>query len=481
MADIRAQQHPEDHTAQEWRAFWENSIKAVYLKQKAKAAASPSEPSREVYKDAERHDQPGKQQTIRLPTRTSALKKAERSRPRSRSPSYHPESPTTQKQAAASNGLTKRSFDGTADVSSDEGLFIRSPPKRRREAAEDVEEASLTSPTKRRRQTSEAIEIPSSSPPEPPKSKKRLPLDDRDGAFREIVSTPEHGSTRRLAREIPNTYPAENPDPAGMIDLRDDADLLKPLDEEDYQTDVARSPSPELGGSLSPPVTTRRIISETQAIFQRPTPTTNFELPPPEGGWDDEEDDQGDGAQKITRRKRATDDRRPGNSDEEDEGEEDQELPEEHSAIGEDEEDEENNANDAAIPDTKPSSSRNDRHTIQAILNAETQLPDFSLAEPEGGWDSLLPSSPPTSSRHSDPDIQSQVDQQLLFEYHSSPAKPKSPTPDYALQVDEFIDGHISQGYDEDSILVALKATNMDPGLSSRVLEAMRRDGERLP
>ncbi|KAL8686501.1 MAG: hypothetical protein Q9218_007061, partial [Villophora microphyllina] len=617
---VNEHEHPEDHTAQEWQNFWEGSIRVIYLKRaeaaasdslKAREARQPS--------STPRNNQPEKPKTseiVSLPTRTSPLERKPSPHTRLRSPSYHPKSPATQAQSMTPKSVRQGSAVGSVDGSSEGELFIRGSPKRKRSPSfhpesptghiQSIETNPITqssvigyvdgpsdgelfiraSPTqgrerskvgyeggsvdglseedlftraspKRKREPSEdVVEVPSSSPPESQRPRKRFHRDHSGSPQSEVPSIPERTAQKNRPREIPDTYSTIIPEGADVVDLLDAEDSPESFDEEeedyeeenyegDYQGEVSRALSPELGRSVTPPSVGRgRVVSETQAAFQEPTPSIEYDLAPPEGGWDDEDEEHqidelpppeggwdDEAEDQVLEEREVVNVESDGDEDEIENGvqrhEEYNQPQAEHQAEAKDEDDSDELGDDAQVDENDEDVQQNIPNVqpnTQAIFNAETQELDLSLPEPEGGWDSVLPPSqspspsPSSSSRPlSDPTIQSQIDLQIFAESQrsspppSSPPRPRTPTalaavalptaatatsppssrkkvrpkppsPDSVRrQVDQFFEDHLALGYDEDSILLVLKCTNMDPRVSSEALEFMVKNGGNVP
>ncbi|KAH0545234.1 hypothetical protein FGG08_000688 [Glutinoglossum americanum] len=95
----------------------------------------------------------------------------------------------------------------------------------------------------------------------------------------------------------------------------------------------------------------------------------------------------------------------------------------------------------------------------QALLQGPTQALDFELAEPEGGWDDILP-------EHTLP--------QLAPTSASQP--PPRDTVDTEKQLGAWIDAHVAAGASEDDVLLALKCSSMHTGLAELVLNSLAGD-----
>ena len=93
----------------------------------------------------------------------------------------------------------------------------------------------------------------------------------------------------------------------------------------------------------------------------------------------------------------------------------------------------------------------------QGILRGKTPALDFDVADPEGGWDHVIPSSPPPVS--------------------SSPFG-ESEISDVDAKVEAWINAQVDNGASLDTVLMVLKAASIDMILAEDVLRSMPRDGE---
>ncbi|KAI9835849.1 MAG: hypothetical protein M1819_001747 [Sarea resinae] len=89
----------------------------------------------------------------------------------------------------------------------------------------------------------------------------------------------------------------------------------------------------------------------------------------------------------------------------------------------------------------------------QAILAEDTQIPDLGLADPDGGWDSLIASP--------------------LAELHSSPRSAQVDPAEEKAELDEWIDARIEAGFSEGDILLSLKCSSMDTQLAQIALHSL--------
>ena len=299
---------------------------------------------------------------------------------------------------------------------------------------------AATSP-KRKRLLHVDDELPSSSPPGLPLPRSASPKRRRQEGKRikplEIASTPEKSPRR------PNIDPQ--------------MDLFEPNDEvisipEDNEPGSEGSSDVELeslGGSLpgrqasptlsSPsraiPNTLLTLQTDTQAVFEEPTPFIDFDIPDPDEGWDD----------KFVM------DVPPAEPDPNSQLVDSPPIASPLANI---------------IPETQPP-----LPDTQALLDGNTQVLDLEIAEPDGGWDTLefMPSFPPAMpGKHSSPPL---------------PIKAASlDPPKLKAGLNEWIGTHLSAGYPLSNIIAALKATSNDLDLAKFVLNYMARKGKgRIP
>ncbi|KAL8701785.1 MAG: hypothetical protein Q9224_000332 [Gallowayella concinna] len=181
----RSEDRPEDHSADDWQDLWETTIRPLYLKEQAERAAKA---------EKDPHDQAEEIEQLDLPVRISPSKKNIEEPVVIRSPSYHPESPLRLVQPSSRERPIPPLALHITHGPSDARYGARSPAKRKRPASEDVEEIPSSTPpgpiasTKRMRF---AEEVPSSSPQEPSISTTRLR---DDTPMPEYVFEPGEGS-----------------------------------------------------------------------------------------------------------------------------------------------------------------------------------------------------------------------------------------------------------------------------------------------
>ncbi|KAL8850765.1 MAG: hypothetical protein Q9221_004333 [Calogaya cf. arnoldii] len=514
------QDHPEDHSAEDWEDLWERTIRPLFRKQRQRIEEKPI-PQGFIDSETNRDGHRETPEAASLPVRKSPAKKNVREPTIPRSPSYHPVFPTRQLGTASQerNSIipTADDMDGANDA---EDVF-RSPVKRKRPAYEEGEEGG---------------EVPSSSPLQPEVPNKRLRP---DSLPHEILSSPGNAPAKVSAKEVPDTYATTDAAAIDVIEISD-GDGSEASEEGLFCSEEERSPSPELGSS--PKIISAgldRNASKTQAAFLDPTPSIEYDLAEPENGWQDEDQDQDDEYDEENNEEYDDDDKSndKGNDsvaltyeeaagfdlaapeggwpdenddksdDEENSGQDEQaeydRIPKEEaggltgaegeygdepesdsqiemlSSIGTQEKGlaermgmrtRSSSPSSSSVVTSRTPSRTRVQHTTQGILTAQTQEPDLSLAEPEGGWDQVL-SSPPVSPSFSKPNLhQSQVN----GKQQQSPS-PKDPEPkqNYADNVDNFISYMIAQGHDEDDILLALRCTNMDHILTEKALVYM--------
>ncbi|KAI4249448.1 MAG: hypothetical protein L6R42_008983, partial [Xanthoria sp. 1 TBL-2021] len=503
-----SQDHPEDHSAKDWEDLWERTIRPIFRKQQRQRVEEKSIHQGPLDTEAEPHGHPEIQEKAGLPVRISPGKKNDaRESAVPRSPSYHPESPTMQLRAPSQERNLNISAADNTDGASDTEDGFKSPAKRKRPAFEDGEE------------------VPSSSPLQIEVSNKRVR---RDSLPPGILSSARNASARVSAKEIPDTYASGKPGAVDVIEISDGDDsesseeeLFRSEASHSLSPELGSSPR-RLSTNLD------RNVSRTQAAFLDPTPSIEYELAPPENGWqdedgdddDDDDDDQSNNKEDndiaLTYEEAAeydlpapeggwpdenTDQNGDDDSSQDEQAEYDRILEEEAGGSIEAEDEygdepepdsqQENSSSESSFDtqekklaqkmgmrtrSSSPSSassstvtSRNHsptriQHTTQGILTAQTQEPDLSLAEPEGGWDQVL-SSPPVSPSFSKPNPhQSQVNGKQQSPDDAEPEQ------NYADNVDHFISYLGTQGHDEDDILLALRCTNMDRILTEKAL-----------
>lgn len=317
--------------------------------------------------------------------------------------------------------------------------FLRSAPGESQRISHSLAPSlALAETPKRKRDVASDDDLPSSSPrglPPPrsvsPKRRKRGHLQAKP---LEIASTPEN-SPRRLDLYA-GLQVTERTDEAILIPDDSESEAESPESDDDGVFDdslLGRPASPTLSSPSrtipnTQPSPRRR---STHAVFNDPTQFIDLEVPDPEGGWEDEEVDTRLPLEALDPNSQLIDSP-PAN----------------------------------VIPETQP-----DLPDTQALLDSRTQMPDFSIAEPDGGWDSLnlMPSSPPS----------------MPGQQSSPPPTTKALSPDpekLKAGLETWIKIQVTAGYPVDNLIAALKATSNDLDLAKVVLKYMTRKGKgRIP
>ena len=266
---------------------------------------------------------------------------------------------------------------------------------------------------KRKRVKVDKNVLPSSSPPG---STLPLYLSDKHQRLNkprtgplEIASTPENSPTRRDLQE-PLQFPIR--EDTGVVDVLEDDSFEHSSSKDSSISDYeARPHARQASLTLSSP--TRAVpetqTATTQAIYQDPTQFIDLDVPPPDEGWDDEGLHNGvDSGPNLSAQFVDFD---PALT-----------IPE----------------TQFTLPDT------------QGLLDSRTQIPDFDIAEPDGGWDvvGIVPSLPPS----------------MLAPRSSSPRDGTNDpsTPDPILAMDVWTESKKSFGYQQEDINQALKVTSME-------------------
>ncbi|SLM36990.1 TRF2-interacting telomeric protein/Rap1, C-terminal [Lasallia pustulata] len=99
----------------------------------------------------------------------------------------------------------------------------------------------------------------------------------------------------------------------------------------------------------------------------------------------------------------------------------------------------------------------------QALLAGQTQTPDFLIPEPDGGWDDLMPSSPPSRVP-----VQSKTAEDAAEE--ESDTDTEENEADITARLDEWIDSHVAAGMETEDVALALKCTSMEADLAEEIL-----------
>ena len=294
--------------------------------------------------------------------------------------------------------------------------------------------------TLKRKYVSTEEDLPSSSPLGPISPKRRRP--DRSELPVEILSTPEK-------RREPDFEGSSSP-LVIKLELEEDETSIRNLDDSDSLI------GQQLSETLSEP---GHDVDETQAFFEAATPFINFDIPSLEGGWDNEDLLVPDSSQAVSFDIPRAD---HGNEDNE------QDIKESTEFIDLDPVSPEGGWDDEPGPQIKEGSEfpnaaiYDPQPTLpetQAILQSTTPAPDFSIPDPDGGWDNLIASSPPA--------IPSSPRAESVF----------SDT-DLKEQMDAWIDAHAIRGISVEQVESVLKSTSMDTRLAHRALRHLAKKGD---
>ena len=298
-------------------------------------------------------------------------------------------------QASSGNGKS------TTNITSSAGLDMR-------DKSTLSKMSGLADENLKRKHATLDEEIPSSSPIQGRLSPKRRRPDASEMPL-EIASTPE-GSPKYAGKRAYSPL---------FIDSDDESDEDDSGSEADGSQDHSEI--------LSKP---RRGARDTQSLFREPTLPIDFDVPPPGEDWDEEELEY-----KTTSRMSDFDVPPPQ------EGWDDENPNAEPSESGSRIESGATEAHDTP---------RAHRSETQAILQKQTQSPDFTVAEPVGGWDS--PPTPASSDNESE-------------------------ALDVDIQTDAWIDVHINEKFSEEQVTAALKSCTMDTSLAEEVLKHLESEG----
>ncbi|KAL9118336.1 MAG: hypothetical protein Q9187_005120 [Circinaria calcarea] len=252
----------QQHTAQDWRNFWEQSICPIYLRKQGYRTGVKGEPN-----------------GILAPKTHSSLIAQ-------KSPSFRPDSP----QRASADQPHLQDDVNRSPAPNDYVLEQSIEPIEVSAALSDLELPPEGRKTPKRKRHMYEPEIPSSSPFKPlvKTTNKRLRPDEVLTKQREIPSTPEKGSTVDVQEEVILRD-------TGFIDLgsdclvAEDEDDSKDVDEDDGKdVDENREDEEDITGhqasqSLSEPDHQWMSAKSNLEDYQE---EIDFDLPPPEGGWD---------------------------------------------------------------------------------------------------------------------------------------------------------------------------------------------------
>ncbi|KAL9099473.1 MAG: hypothetical protein Q9163_005036 [Psora crenata] len=247
------------HSAEQWEAFWEESVRPRYLDRKGRQAQQALNVD-------------GRPQDARVPVKPSSEvvsvaipppKQTMNSKLPLRSPSYRrtvSNKPTEQQQPMRFTDQCDR-YAVAALKGSKEHTGIE----------------SYSSPTVKRKHTEFEEDLPPSSPPQAALSPKRIRQ-----SFRiphEIASTPDTSPAGRIRREA---------SPLFTVDDEEEEEAFGSGDHEDgsvpsyYCNEQDRPSNGSVSETHSAPGGTRK---DTQALFREPTPLIDFDVPSPDDGW----------------------------------------------------------------------------------------------------------------------------------------------------------------------------------------------------
>ena len=283
-------------------------------------------------------------------------------------------------------------------------------------------------------------DLPSSSPIGPTSPKRRRPSGLELSV--EIASTPEKGREQDI--ELSSS-------PLSIkLELEEDEPNFPALSS-GFNSPLGQ----QLSDTLSEP---GNVARNTQAIFKSATPLIDFDVPAPEGGWDDEEVLVQDSSQPVSL------DLPPSL---EDSGEDNKDGIKESAQLidfdlappagGWAEQDPEIKSE----PDSENTEIYDPQPTLpdtQALLRSKTPAPDFTIPDPDGGWNNLIGSSPPAVP--SSPRAESVFSQTELNE-----------------QLDAWIDAHAVKGASVETVESVLKSTSMDTALAHKALRRLAKKG----
>lgn len=219
---------------------------------------------------------------------------------------------------------------------------------------------------------------------------------------------PRYKETGGQITEIPST-PERGATPIAFSSPSPSYNLDEVVDLE-VEDDVLGAPASQ---SLSEPDRS----GQTTTSHPEPPLTLNYDLPSPEGGW---------------------------NSDDV--------LP-------------------ALSPDLSTTQKQQDTtEDTQQLLIAQTQIPDLSVPEPDGGWDTLLGSlSLPNSPSQSHPTPTTTDSNAVALPQSDNHTNSNSDT----TELRAWIEKHLQRNMPSNLIIKALKSTTMDPMLAKAVLDLL--------
>ena len=345
-------------------------------------------------------------------------------KPTTRSPSYHPESPTI---TATAPPIHQKA----TDILSKHMPILSSDNERHTQVTPEKTHSPYHETLKRKYVAIEE-DLPSSSPLGPISPKRRRPS--ASELPLEIASTPEKH------RELDN----EGSFSPLFINLELEEDEPS-LPEDSTENDSLLGQ--QLSDTLSEP---SRVVNNTQAVFGDATQLIDFDVPAPEGGWDNEELVVQNHSQPVDFDIPSSED---GREDNKHGIRESAQLIDFDLLPAEGGWDEEGPPvkEESESPNTETYDPQPNLPDTQAILRSKTPAPDFSIPDPDGGWNSLVASSPPLM-----PD--------------SPRAESVFSQTDLKDQMDAWIDAHTTKGISVEQVESVLKSTSMDTALADKAL-----------
>ena len=307
-------------------------------------------------------------------------------------------------------GNINRSTTDAASASAQDSRAQRTPSKSER----------LTDDSLKRKHLVVKEEFPSSSPIQDTLSPKRRRHSGSE-LLREIASTPEGSPDPSNERSFSPLF----------VEIKDESDENDACIDNNFhegQSPLGQAPSE----TLSEP---QYGIRHTQVPYRSPTLSIDFEVPPPDEGWN--ENQSGD-----------------------------RETIDPNLSLSKGRWKDEDSGVEASKPGSESESSATEDHNLlramrsetQAIFQTQTQLPDFDVAEPEGGWD-FNPTDP------------------------AAPSMPETPyaetdASDVDVQTDAWIDALVAEGFPEEQVTRALKCCTMDTSLAKVALKHLGCEGQ---
>ena len=344
----------------------------------------------------------------------------------------HPESPTMTKTTPSKNRKA-------ADVLSMRIPNLPSGNERHAPMTPEKPRSPNHETLKRKHSTFED-DLPSSSPIGPMSPKRRRPRGSELPV--EIASSPEKGRVSNI--EVPDS-------PLFIkLELEEDEPVLPT-----HSSEIGNPVSQQLSNTLSKP---SNIVNNTQAVFEAATPSIDFDVPPPEGGWDNEELLVQDSSQPVSldlqpSAEYSKEDNKNGIKETTQLTDFDLAPPAGGWVEQDTEIKSESDSQNTEIYDPQPT-----LRDTQAILQGKTPAPDFSIADPDGGWDNPIGSSPAIIP--SSPRAESVFSQTELND-----------------QIDAWIDAHAVKGISVEQVESVLKSTSMDTTLAHKALRHLTKKG----